>query len=58
MARKSKKHLMLVDELGEYVRTRFETAKETKREHHEVLLDCLRQVRGELLACETLDPLM
>lgn len=56
MARSSKKHTQLVEELGQYVRDRFELAKDTKREHYEVLLDCLRQVRGELLACETLDP--
>lgn len=56
MGRPSKKHQRLVEELGQYVRDRFELAKESKREHHEVLLDCLRQVRGELLACETLDP--
>lgn len=52
----SRKHQQLVEELGEYVRERFEAAKEVKREHYDVLLDCLRQVRGELLACETLDP--
>lgn len=52
----SKKHQELVEELGKYVRDRFEIAKEVKREHYEILLDCLRQVRGELLACETLDP--
>lgn len=52
----SKKHERLVEELGQYVRVRFDTAKETKREHYDVLLDCLRQVRGELLACETIDP--
>lgn len=52
----SKKHKQLVEELGQYVRDRFEIAKETKREHYNVLLDCLRQVRGELLACEELDP--
>lgn len=46
----SKKHKQLVEELGQYVRDRFEIAKETKREHYNVLLDCLRQVRGELLA--------
>ena len=56
MGRPSKKHQRLVEELGQYVRDRFELAKETKREHYDVLLDCLRQVRGELLACETLDP--
>lgn len=56
MGRPSKKHQRLVEELGQYVRDRFELAKDTKREHYEVLLDCLRQVRGELLACETLDP--
>lgn len=52
----SKKHQELVEELGKYVRDRFEIAKEVKREHYEILLDCLRQVRGELLACETIDP--
>lgn len=56
MARKSKKRQQLVEELGQYVRDRFELAKDTKKEHHEVLLECLRQVRGETLACETLDP--
>ena len=52
----SKKHERLAEELGQYVRVRFDIAKETKREHYDILLDCLRQVRGELLACETLDP--
>ena len=52
----SKKHERLVDELGQYVRVRFDLAKEAKREHYDILLDCLRQVRGELLACETIDP--
>lgn len=56
MARVSKKHQKVVEELGQYVRERFELAKNAKLEHHDVLLDCLRQVRGELLACETLDP--
>ena len=51
-----KKHDRLVEELGQYVRDRFEIAKDTKREQYDILLDCLRQVRGELLACETLDP--
>ena len=51
-----KKHDKLVEELGQYVRERFELAKNTKREQHDILLDCLRQVRGELLACESLDP--
>lgn len=56
MARISKRRQRLVEELGQYVRDRFELAKDAKREPHEVLLDCLRQVRGELLACESLDP--
>lgn len=51
-----KKHDKLVEELGQYVRERFEVAKDTKMEQHDILLDCLRQVRGELLACETIDP--
>lgn len=51
-----KKHDRLVEELGQYVRDRFEIAKDTKREQYDILLDCLRQVRGELLACEALDP--
>lgn len=56
MARISKKRQRLIMELGQYVRDRFELAKDAKRDQYEVLLDCLRQVRGELLACETLDP--
>lgn len=56
MARVSKKHQQLVEELGQYVRDRFELAKEAKREPYEVLLDCLRQVRGESLSCENIDP--
>lgn len=56
MARISKKRQRLIMELGQYVRDRFELAKDAKRDRYEVLLDCLRQVRGELLACETLDP--
>lgn len=56
MARISKRRQRLVAELGQYVRDRFELAKDAKREPYEVLLDCLRQVRGELLACESLDP--
>lgn len=56
MARISKKRQRLIMELGQYVRDRFELAKDAKRDQYEALLDCLRQVRGELLACETLDP--
>lgn len=56
MARVSKRHLKLVEELGQYVRDRFELAKDAKQEPYEILLDCLRQVRGEILACESLDP--
>lgn len=51
-----KKHDKLVEELGQYVREKFDQARYHRAEVTEVLMDCLRQVRGETLSCETLDP--
>lgn len=51
-----KKHDRIVSELGAFVRTKFDNATAARSEYTEILLDCLRQVRGEYLACETLDP--
>lgn len=48
--RKSKRRT--VEELGSYVRDKYQDAFDAKRDAYDTMLDCLRQVRGEPLSCD------
>lgn len=56
MARTSKRDKKLQDELASYVRRRFDEAKAHKNPDYERLKQCLRQIRGDDLACDDIDP--
>lgn len=56
MARRSKKERELQSELAHYVRKRYEEAKQYKSEDYQRLKQCLRQIRGDDLDCDDIDP--
>lgn len=56
MASTSKRQKKLQDELASYVRRRFDESKQHKAPDYERLKQCLRQIRGDDLACDDIDP--
>ena len=52
MAKRKHQQTELQKAFGKYVRGKFELAKEAKRDIHDTMLTCLRQIRGEELGCE------